>query len=100
MRDRLYLHNCLKSICPNVYYQPPSNIRMNYPCIVYSEDTINFDYADDIKYKNMTKYTCLFITTNPDDPIRNEILINIPYSSMNNKYISDGLYHNSITIYY
>ena len=42
MRDRLDLHECLCKILNsnNVYFQPPENVRMNYPAIVYSLGTV------------------------------------------------------------
>ena len=35
----------------NVYFQPPENLKMVYPCIRYSRDTINNEFADNIVYE-------------------------------------------------
>ena len=36
--------------CTNLYYQPPTGLRMKYPCIVYSEGRIQNWHANDRVY--------------------------------------------------
>ena len=50
MRSRLELQTLLEDLLEstNVYYQPPENLKMEYPCIRYYKDDIRGDYADDI----------------------------------------------------
>ena len=45
----------------NVYFQPPENVRINYPAIVYSLGTVNKLYANDNAYKFLTAYTVVLI---------------------------------------
>ena len=101
MRTRLQLSTVLNSIpgAKKVYFQPPTGLQMVYPCMVYRLDTINFEHADNKKYVGMKKYTVIVIDENPDSTIYESIL-ELPYSSFNNVYVSDQLYHFVITLYY
>ena len=50
--DREELQEVLESIMdPHpVYYQPPDNLRMTYPCIRYRLDSSQTNYADNKSY--------------------------------------------------
>ena len=58
MASRLELQNKLEEIfeSKNVYYQPPENIKMNYPAIVYSKNNIESKFADDTTYTKLLNY--------------------------------------------
>ena len=51
MGNRLELHEILVDALGsrNVYYQPPENIKITYPAIVYSKTDIWKNKADDKK---------------------------------------------------
>ena len=34
-KTRLDLQSYLKTLTANVYFQPPENVKLNYPCIIY-----------------------------------------------------------------
>ena len=101
MRDRLDLHECLCKILNsnNVYFQPPENVRMNYPAIVYSLGTINKLYANDDAYKFLTAYTVVLIDKNPDTEFLVPILT-LPYCSFDRFYRADNLNHWVFTLYH
>ena len=51
MGPRLQLHQTPWSVCTdNVYFQPPTNIKLEYPCIVYKRDFADTEFADDNPY--------------------------------------------------
>lgn len=72
-RSRLDLHTELVEVTSNVYFQPPSNSAMQYPCIVYQRDASYVDFADDIPYKGCKRYQLTVIDRNPDSVIPDEI---------------------------
>ena len=43
-KDRLILHDELITLLgsSNVYFQPPTSIKMNYPCIIYKLDDVEY----------------------------------------------------------
>lgn len=93
----LYLHK----YCDNVYFQPPTNTSISYPCIIYSKDEIDIEYGDNITYKRKTGYQIIYITRDPDDLTAEDIidnLIDIPHRWENN-YISENLYHNVFKVF-
>lgn len=83
----------------NVYFQPQENIRLQYPCIIYSLDDISHRYADNVKYHNANRYMVEYIGLNPELDVQNKIL-ELKYSSFSRRYVSDGLYHDVFEIYF
>lgn len=83
----------------NVYYQPPENIKMNYPAIVYSKSNIWNRRANDKIYRKMTRYDIVVIDRRPDNPVIDKIL-ELPYCSYDRQYKSNNLNHDSLTLYY
>lgn len=83
----------------NVYYHPPSNLRMSYDAIRYSLANIDTRFANDKRYKNMNCYDLILITRLPDPEVLKKIL-DLPYASMGRPYVADNLNHYPITIYF
>ena len=98
---RLEFQRLLESLLGsrNVYYDPPSTLKMNYPCIRYSLSGINTKHADDKKYLNKKQYDLIVISKKIDPEVVDKIL-ELPYSSLNRPYPADNLHHYPITIYY
>lgn len=98
---RLQLHTLLvELIAPHkVYFQPPSSVKLTYPCIIYSLDTIVTKYADSIKYKNKKAYTVTVIDQNPDSDIPLELL-SLEYCSFDRFFVADNLNHFAFKLYY
>ena len=83
----------------HVYFQPPENLRLQYPCIIYSLNG-HFDRnADNDTYHRRRVYDMLFITRDPDSELI-ETLADLPYCSMGTPYTADNLHHYPYTIYY
>lgn len=97
---RIDMHNMLLQVCDNVYFQPPSNIRIkNYPCIIYHFSDFDTRNADNSKYLKRDMYTVTVITKDPEDRIFENILDMFQYSSFDRSYTADNLYHYTIRIY-
>ena len=98
---RLELHSKFEELLgsKNVYYQPPASVRMVYPAIRYSKSKIDSKYANNKKYINKTLYDVIVIDPMPDNPVI-EKLLELPLSSHDRWYASDGMNHDVIKIYY
>lgn len=82
----------------NVYFQPPENVRMKYPCIVYAlAGSVKLN-ADDTTYQLRNRYTATLITRNPDEERYNDIAF-LPMCRFDRNYTVDGLHHFVFTIY-
>ena len=83
----------------NVYYQPPTSVKMNYPAIVYSKANIAKEYANGKAYLRRNSYQIIVIDRQPDNQVI-EKLLELPYCSYDRHYVSDNLNHDVLTIYY
>lgn len=75
-----------------VYFQPPSNIRLSYPCIIYSLENISNDFANNNVYKQDHSYKIIYVTKDPDDENIDKIA-SLPQTRFLNFYTADGLNH-------
>lgn len=91
------LENILKK--KNVYYNPPSTLRMNYPAIRYKVSDIVVRSADNISYIKMKQYQLTYISYRADESIVDQ-LMELPGASFVREYTTDGLYHNVMTIFW
>lgn len=82
----------------NVYFQPPENISMKYPAIVYMLDSIMNFNADDMTYKAHKRYQVIAISRDPDDKIVDELNA-LPMCSFVRSYRSDNLNHWVFSMY-
>lgn len=100
-RTRIDLQNKLEELLDsrNVYYQPPENLKMEYPAIRYSKSEIRNIYASDLKYISNDVYDLVIIDKKPDNPVIKKIL-ELPYSEFDRHYVADGLNHDIIRIFY
>lgn len=100
MGKRLELHNKLVKYVPNVYYQPPSNIRIVYPCIVYAKSDKQIRYGNDSLYLTKQEYSLTLIEREPDTGVADIIEATMPYCSIGQYYITDNLNHTTLKLYY
>lgn len=101
MAQRLELQTLLKSILGsnNVYFQPPPTVKMEYPCIVYSRDSIDTKHANDKPYSLTRRYSVMFISKDPDSDIV-EKLANLPLCSYDRFYTADNLNHDVFKLFF
>lgn len=100
-KNRLEFHNLLENITglKNIYFQPPSTLKMRYPCIRYTRDTIDNKSADCMVYKQNVIYEVTVIDPNPDSAIVDAIskMVNARHIRT---YATEGLNHDVFQIYY
>jgi len=101
MARRLELHEILVSILGSryVYFQPPSSIKLNYPCIIYSRDAKDEKFANDELYFGKMRYEVTIIDANPDSLIPDEIA-QLPFTSFVRHFTLDNLNHDIYSIYF
>lgn len=101
MDRRLDLQEILKNIpgIAKVYFQPPENTKLKYPCIIYERTGINQIYADNRTYFDMVRYSVTLITRSPDSDLVKRIL-ELPYCSYDRYYAADSLSHDVFTLFY
>ena len=101
MDRRLELHELLVGILgsTNVYFQPPPTISMNYPCIVYSKDAVNTNFADNLPYTQKKRWQIKVIDQDPDSSIPDRVG-ELSMSSFDRHYIADNLNHNIYNLYF
>jgi hypothetical protein len=99
MGQRLDLDAILNTIADNVYFQPPSNRQMVYPCIVYERDRADTRFADDIPYTLTKRYSMTLIAKNPDDVIF-EALAALPMCTHERHFAVENLNHDVFNIYF
>lgn len=91
-------HNRLEKLGCRAYFQPPSNVSMGYPCIVYELDRIVKKRADNGVYLKTRRYQVKLITKNPDDPMV-DTLASMVHSEFERHYTTDTLNHFVFNIY-
>jgi hypothetical protein len=99
MAPRLELHQLLKSITDNVYFQPPENVKLEYPCIIYKRDFAETEFADDIPYTFMLRYMVMVIDQDPDSDIPGKVAA-LPMSVFNRFYTADSLNHDVYNVFF
>ena len=98
-KSRESLSEILHELCQHVYFQPSSNINLVYPCIVYELERTQVRYADNAPYALYDEYSLKYITRDPDDPVRNQ-LVELPLCLSERLYINDNLYHYPFRLYW
>lgn len=99
MGRRQKLHQLLKGIVDNVYFQPPPNIQLTYPCIIYNRDSVDTKFANDLPYSHMTRYMVMVIDRDPDSEIPAQVA-SLPRSIYNRFFTADNLNHDVFSLYF
>lgn len=101
MDKRLELQTLLEGLLGsrNVYFQPPSSIRMKYPAIVYSRDDFWNNHADNLPYMQTVAYQVTVIDEDPDSEIVKKVA-KLPLCTYDRNYVADNLNHDVFILYY
>lgn len=99
MGRRVDLNTILKTLCPNVYFQPPSDVQIVHPAIVYERDRADTKFADDIPYNVTAKYAVTLITRNPDDAVWAAIAA-LPTCAHERYFAAENLNHDVFNLYF
>jgi hypothetical protein len=96
---RAQLQETLESFCPNVYFQPPSNITMVYPCIVYRRNARWEAWADNLPGLHMMQYEVTIIDRDPDSSIPG-LVAALQLCRFNRHFSADDLNHDVYNLYW
>lgn len=101
MAQRLELQAVLTSLLGSeyVYFQPPPDIQLQYPCIVYNRDNEDVGFADNKPYSRMKRYSVTVIDRNPDSAIPDKIGA-LPLCTYNRFFTADNLNHDVYTLFF
>lgn len=101
MASRLELQTLLENIMGNrnVYFQPPSTLKMKYPAIRYELDSIDNTHADNAVYAQHNSYKIILIDEDPDSEYVGK-LSKLPRCGFTTAYPSDGLNHWVFRLYH
>lgn len=102
MADRSDLHALLVAVVGDanrVYFQPPPNNQMQYPCIVYRWDRELTKFADNYPYNNVRGYQLTIIDRDPDSEIPGQVG-KLPMCTFDRFFPSDNLNHFVYNIFF
>lgn len=101
MAPRLELQELLVLILGsnNVYFQPPANIIMKYPCIRYVRDDVRTDFADNVPYKHRKRYQVTVIDRDPDSDIPDRLAM-LPLCSHDRSFVAENLHHDVYNLFF
>lgn len=99
MAPRLQLQDLLESIAPTVYFQPPSNMVLSYPCIIYKRDSARTEFADNAPYSRITRYQVTVIDRNPDSELPAKVAA-LPRCLFDRFYTADNLNHDVFNLFF
>lgn len=83
----------------HVYYQPPENVKMEYPAIRYSKKKPDVKRANNKIYTKTNCYEVIVISRKPDEPVIGKIE-ELPMCEWDNHYVVDNLNHDVFTLYF
>lgn len=102
-QNRLFLHSLLENTFPDVsiYYRPPGNILLEFPCIVYEKKALEPSFANTSAYVVGDRYQVMFISKIPGySNVDN--MFNLHGQGLvigsNDSYESDDLVHDVFTV--
>ncbi len=83
----------------NVYFQPPADCKMKYPCIVYERSRIEADFADNLPYTFRDRYQVTVIDKDPDSNLPRKVAA-LPMCSHDRHYTASNLHHDVFNLYF
>lgn len=102
MGTTLALQNELKQLLgsDNVYFQPTTNIRMQYPCFVVKRKSGKQLAADNKNYKFDKCYSLTYISYEEDPDMVDTVVWHFPMCRYDTPFTSDNLHHDVFTLYW
>jgi hypothetical protein len=100
-QGRLQLQELLEELLGsgNVYFQPPANVRMAYPCIVYKRDGGETLFAGNNPYRHTKRYQVTVIDRDPDSLIPDKVAA-LPMCTFERHFAADNLNHDVYNIFF
>lgn len=99
MDRREQLQSILEAITPKVYFQPPSDTKMVYPCIRYIRAPGYTGFADNKPYLYEQQYEVTLIAEQPTTEIFPKIAA-LPKTVHSRSFVAGNLNHDVFSIYF
>jgi hypothetical protein len=101
MDQRLQLQTLLETILGSrhVYFQPPANVLMEYPCIVYKRDKARTRFAGNKPYRYVKGYQVTVIDQNPDSDIPDKVAA-LPMCRFDRHFAVKNLNHDVFSLFF
>lgn len=99
MASRLQLQTLLESITERVYFQPPVNIQMQYPCIIYARDDSQTEFAGNRPYTHTKRYQVTVIDRNPDSELPDKVE-ELLFCSFSRYFAANNLNHFVFNLFF
>lgn len=98
---RLQLQTLLEAMLGTdaVYFQPPNSVQMTYPCIVYSRDSTDTEFAGNNPYRFTKRYQVTVISDDPDTDIPDRVR-ELPMCVHDRTFVANNLNHYVFTLYF
>lgn len=84
----------------HVYFQPPSNLDMKYPCIIYNRDDIRVNHANNAPYKQVKRYQLTVVYNSGSEIALSDKVSQLPMCSFDRAFTADQLYHDVYDLYF
>lgn len=108
-RSRLLLQTLLETLMENptegqpplgkVFFQPTTNTKLTYPCILYKRDQARNKFANNSVYSHTKRYQVTIIDQNPDSTIPDKVAA-LPMSTFQRNFATDNLTHDIFSLYF
>ena len=99
MAQRLELQTLLEGVTDHVYFQPPANVQMQYPCIIYSRDGTSTDHANNELYRHAKRYQVTVVDRDPDTELADKVEA-LRYASFERSFAAEDLNHYVFSLFF
>ena len=99
MGPRLELHKIFKTLVANVYNQPPTNVAMKYPCILYKRASEEVQWADNRRFADKIRYEVMVIDPDPDGTLWPKVR-ELPLCKFERHFTADNLNHDVFNLFF
>lgn len=82
-----------------VYFQPKTNVKLTYPCIIYERDQAKNFHADNTPYLHTKRYQVTIIDKDPNSAIPDKVAA-LPMSTFIRHFATDSLNHDIYSLYF
>lgn len=83
----------------HVYFQPPPNVQMQYPAIVYQRDLGDTKFAGNRPYSHTKRYQVTVIDPDVDSDLPDKVAM-LPMTTRQRYFAADGLNHDVFVMYF
>jgi hypothetical protein len=101
MDRRLQLQSLLEELLgtDNVYFQPPPDMEIVYPCIVYQRDQADTRFAGNVPYRYIQRYQVTIIDKDADNVILEKVA-SLPLTKFQRFFTAENLNHDVFSLYF